>query len=99
MPISVSPTKNFLKKPKPPPLLRLNSDPKILPSTEESRIQEAFSVVLEDEFPSENENRIGKLRSRLIDSGSPNSANCDFLEPNSKLQRTNDNKINSNCTV
>ena len=50
MPISVSPTKNFLKKPKPPPLLRLNSDPKILPSTEESRIQEAFSVVLEDEF-------------------------------------------------
>ena len=53
MPISVSPSKNIFKKPKvPPPLLRLNSDPKILPSSEESRQLEAFSVVVEE--PTEN---------------------------------------------
>ena len=53
LPISVSPSKNTFKKHKvPPPLLRLNSDPKILPSSEESRQLEAFSVVLEE--PTEN---------------------------------------------
>ena len=53
MPISVSPSKNNFKKHKvPPPLLRLNSDPKILPSSEESRQLEAFSVVVEE--PTEN---------------------------------------------
>ena len=58
LPISVSPSKNIIKKHKvPPPLLRLNSDPKILPSSEESRQLEAFSVVLEEP----TENGVGKI--------------------------------------
>ena len=58
LPISVSPSKKIFKKHKVPPLLlRLNSDPKILPSSEESRQLEAFSVVLEEP----TENGVGKI--------------------------------------
>lgn len=69
LPIS-SPTK-LVKKP--PPLLRLNSDPKILPSTEESRQLEV--LLLQDEA----DNGISKLRSQL----ETGSVKCgQFLDPN-----------------
>lgn len=70
LPIS-SPTKLVKKT---PPLLRLNSDPKILPSTEESRQLEV--LLLQDH---ESDNGISKLRSQL-ESG---SVKCgQFLDPN-----------------
>ena len=57
----------FNKKTVPPPLLRLNSDPKILPSSEESRQLEAFSMLEDHDYSPEN--GVCKLRSQL-ESGS-----------------------------
>ncbi len=85
LPISVSPTKQILSRRKspPPPFLRLNSDPKILPSTEESRQLEVFSG---GSFEEANDNCVGKLRSQL-ESG---SVKCgQFLDPNQRILQQN----------
>ena len=61
----------------PAPLLRLNSDPKILPSSEESRQLEVFSGAFLEERA---ENGVSNLRSQL-ESG---SLKCgEFLDPKS----------------
>ena len=73
----------FNKKIVPPPLLRLNSDPKILPSSEESRQLEAFSMLEDHDYSAEN--GVCKLRSQL-ESG---SVKCgQFLDPTNNIRET-----------
>ena len=73
----------FNKKTVPPPLLRLNSDPKILPSSEESRQLEAFSMLEDHDYSPEN--GVCKLRSQL-ESG---SVKCgQFLDPTNNIRET-----------
>ena len=63
----------------PPPLLRLNSDPKILPSNEESRQLEAFELT-------SDHNSVSKLRSDL-ESGNVKCGK--FLDPNERVLNRN----------
>ena len=81
--LPVSPVK-LLKKP--PPLLRLNSDPKILPSTEESRQLEAFSGVTDQN----HENGILKLRSQL-ESGSVKCGQFQDANPTTAVANSTSN--------
>lgn len=77
--LPVSPSKIVQgRKLPPPPLLRLNSDPEILPSNEVSRIQEAFAIP--------NTNNHEAVKSKLRSDLESGNVKCGkFLDPNQRI--------------